>query len=727
MKNLSVILILLSSYFSISQTSFFAVARPSPSTNNCNGSITIRIYSFSTYFPTEIELLNLTSGSSDFFDINGQYTIIPNLCGGKYKIIFKLDALCSYNINVTISDCISFNKATTIKEITNIRNCPNPRSDLEFGKILLNVPLGNLTYDWRGPNSFASGSKDLTKLLIPGVYKVTVSDDKNCSKVLIDSLICCENKEFKIDFIKDNINQGGLGSLNAKVTGLKGTIKYKWSGPNGFTSTDSTINNLFEGTYCVIVTNGCQEGSNCIVVSDCNKVPLLIDVGALNTCDGFYTGRVFVTTNNSHKKSYLWNFNNNTNKVIYDLSAGTYCVTVTDNFNGCKASSCVIVNNGTIRTEYDFGTDYGQCYKNLVCSDGYTKRVDIGNKIQRQVDCLHRELTCPLNNEVKIIYDKDNEDGLPRIFVDPKHPEDLCHLRQYCKDGRFFDLDVIGKVDSSNSGNNYYSGGFATFWVLGNPVIRMNPCLKFKTCNYPKGTNPVYQIFDVVTLDTSLSRYVVTTKKCGEDSCPVPFSNPPQKRKFIFYWINTYCNGVFMDSICDNTCPIGLRSNDTIFKENIKFADLKLGDFLLMTNDTNNVILPINVNLTDNLRTYVNKYKKIVGESEIKIIPKSEIMNEMKLENERLNINFGLFEDIKIFPNPIDDHLIIEINVQKTNNLLINCINLLGSTVLSRKEKLNVGFNKIEINTSNLIKGLYFFNIIDERNNQKSFKIIKTN
>ncbi|MEZ4892825.1 MAG: SprB repeat-containing protein [Saprospiraceae bacterium] len=63
-----------------------------------------------------------------------------------------------------------------------------------------------------------------------------------------------------------------------------------------------------------------------------------------NLCGDTNNGAIQVTANSgSGQYSYLWN-NGQTDNSISNLSAGIYCVTVTDVVSACTAQDCVIIN-----------------------------------------------------------------------------------------------------------------------------------------------------------------------------------------------------------------------------------------------------------------------------------------------------------------------------------------------------------------------------------------------
>lgn len=72
-------------------------------------------------------------------------------------------------------------------------------------------------------------------------------------------------------------------------------------------------------------------------------------------------------------------------------------------------------------------------------------------------------------------------------------------------------------------------------------------------------------------------------------------------------------------------------------------------------------------------------------------------------------------EIFKIYPNPAQSQITLEFNFTKTQNTLIEIKNILGQTVKTIDNRaFTIGKNKIEIDVSELSKGLYFIQLQSE-------------
>mgnify|MGYP000456974270 CR=1 FL=1 len=81
-------------------------------------------------------------------------------------------------------------------------------------------------------------------------------------------------------------------------------------------------------------------------------------------------------------------------------------------------------------------------------------------------------------------------------------------------------------------------------------------------------------------------------------------------------------------------------------------------------------------------------------------------------------INNQIFKDIKIYPNPVSDQLIIESERQGFEFVVLD---ITGKEISLAKEEFNT---KTIFDTQNLSSGVYFLNVKSENSNQ-IFKFVK--
>ena len=117
-------------------------------------------------------------------------------------------------------------------------------------------------------------------------------------------------------------------------------VTYNWTGPNGFTSsaTSISINDPTGGTYNVTATlNGCDAENNASIIVAVNPNPSFSLGADLTLCEG----KTAVVEGPNGFQTYEWSDNSISQNDT--LGAGTYNLLVTD-ANGCKGSDTITIN-----------------------------------------------------------------------------------------------------------------------------------------------------------------------------------------------------------------------------------------------------------------------------------------------------------------------------------------------------------------------------------------------
>jgi len=78
--------------------------------------------------------------------------------------------------------------------------------------------------------------------------------------------------------------------------------------------------------------------------------------------------------------------------------------------------------------------------------------------------------------------------------------------------------------------------------------------------------------------------------------------------------------------------------------------------------------------------------------------------------------------EISLFPNPVKDKAFLEVNFSQKNDVLVNLTDLYGKTIFSKKYA-SVSSDILEIELNEVVKGIYFLNVIYENKNSV-FKMI---
>ncbi|MDX2002125.1 MAG: SprB repeat-containing protein [Chitinophagales bacterium] len=203
------------------------------------------------------------------------------------------------------------------------------------GSVDLTVSGGVAPYTYRWSNN--ATSQDITGLAA-GLYMVTITDANGCRKVV--TAVVNQPGPLTLGAVPSPVrcSGGSDGHIDLTVTGGTPGFIYTWS--TGATTQD--ITGLTAGTYRVTVVdaNGCSATVSS-QVSQPNPLSLSatkVDV----TINGGSNGSIDLTVaGGTSPYTYLWS-NQATTEDLTNIPAGTYCVTVTDNY-ACTATTCVTV------------------------------------------------------------------------------------------------------------------------------------------------------------------------------------------------------------------------------------------------------------------------------------------------------------------------------------------------------------------------------------------------
>jgi len=196
---------------------------------------------------------------------------------------------------------------------------------------------GAYTYLW----STFENTEDITGK-VAGTYTVVVTDANGCTTS--GSYTVGEPTEIMVAESVTNVscNGGSDGEISLTVTGGASPYSYAWS--NGATS--DVVSSLTAGVYTVTVTDAslCEKVYNYTVTE-----PAALSLSAAtvdNVCNGANDGAIYTTVvGGTFPYSYLWS-NGATTRDVFNLAAGIYDVTVTDD-NGCTISGSYTINEPT--------------------------------------------------------------------------------------------------------------------------------------------------------------------------------------------------------------------------------------------------------------------------------------------------------------------------------------------------------------------------------------------
>lgn len=249
-----------------------------------------------------------------------------DLSAGTYDVLIVDFNGCETQNSITINQPLAPLQSNFI--ITNVR-CFGESN----GVADLTVTGGTPPYRYAWVNSDFVLSVTVQDLIsFPAdTYTVTITDTNNC--ILIDTAIITQPPLLEIFLTATNVKCFGENSGEIDLAIVGGTPPYNVQWSNGETSED--LFNLFFGEYSVTVT----DANNCvaidtIIITQPDR-PLSAVSETINTrCFGENDGRLLIVVDGGTPPyNYLWT-TGDTTRLVTELFAGFYTVTVTDT-NGC--------------------------------------------------------------------------------------------------------------------------------------------------------------------------------------------------------------------------------------------------------------------------------------------------------------------------------------------------------------------------------------------------------
>ncbi|MFD2788541.1 hypothetical protein KCTC52924_00833 [Arenibacter antarcticus] len=265
---------------------------------------------------------------------------IGNLKVGTYTLSIEDDGGCSYveSYEVTEPEVLAFD-AISYRDISCF--------GLNNGSIGLHIQGGTTpyTFQWTKDNIPFSTSKDIANLS-QGAYKVVVSDSNGCSAITQEFTIT-EPPLLEV-FLEDSTNIYCYGAKTGSIAieALGGTpfplgpntelYTYRWTGPNGFNSTDKNVSNLASGTYHLVVTDqqGCMENLS-VTLSQPQAIAVKVTTTDLSCYESNDASISLDIDGGTAPYDIKWNTLASGN-FQDNLAAGTYTITITDARNCSK-------------------------------------------------------------------------------------------------------------------------------------------------------------------------------------------------------------------------------------------------------------------------------------------------------------------------------------------------------------------------------------------------------
>ncbi len=193
-----------------------------------------------------------TPGYTYEWNTGANSAILTSLTGGFYELTVTDNLGCEMTTAVNLNDPIDL-----VLFLENVQNVDC--SGASNGAILVSASGGTPTYEFEWSNG--DSGQEISGLSA-GNYTVTVIDEADC--ITTDNFVVQEPAPliFSGVTIVDAMDSAP-GSITISMSGGTQPYNFAWTGPNGFTASSATINNLAPGSYHLTVT----DGNGCVLVT----------------------------------------------------------------------------------------------------------------------------------------------------------------------------------------------------------------------------------------------------------------------------------------------------------------------------------------------------------------------------------------------------------------------------------------------------------------------------
>jgi gliding motility-associated-like protein len=257
---------------------------------------------------------------------------ISNLAGGTYQVTVTDDNGCIK----TATAVIDASTALVVKTDSTQASCGKASGS---ASVIVSGGVEPYHYTWLG----VPAPQDLPTInnLLAGIYTVTVTDSKNCSKTV--SVTVVDASAMIIDITTQPATCGQKNGAAAAKIRSGGIAPYTYSWNTVPEQKNATATDLAPGNYIITVTDskGCSQAATVTIAgSTALKLTLTTTPAACNQTDGSATATV---TGGSGTYTYNWSTTPaQTTAAATNLAAGAYILTVADN-QGCKKDTTVTI------------------------------------------------------------------------------------------------------------------------------------------------------------------------------------------------------------------------------------------------------------------------------------------------------------------------------------------------------------------------------------------------
>ena len=282
--------------------------------------------------------------------------LLEDLEGGIYNLTIEDSNGCIYEDAITVVQPDDL--TITVDSLSDFNGFNTTCWDTEDGAIYTSSNGGTTPYTFQWNTTGEPNISDQEDLegVAGGTYELVLTDANGCVQNEFVELTSPDTLEIALN---PSIYGNGFniscfgemdGSVQANVSGGTPDYTFTWTGTDGYGPTnDNPIENLPAGEYNVLVedANGCTM-ENSIVLNEPDTFGIALESPLVNgnniSCNGGNDGSInLITTGGENPFDISWTGPDgftSTDADLFDLSAGEYCLTITD-ANNCVKQECI--------------------------------------------------------------------------------------------------------------------------------------------------------------------------------------------------------------------------------------------------------------------------------------------------------------------------------------------------------------------------------------------------
>ncbi len=609
------------------------------------------------------------------------------------------------------------------------------------------------TYEWLDENDDVVSNDAIMDVTLPGTYRLSVlNTENNCYE--IDSVIVTENVVIPIADAGDDNELNCIVStvtLDGSGSSTGGEFTYEWQTSTGNTiGTTMTLDVSADDTYTLFVhnsENGCSASSSVIIAASVDFPNAIVTGEGEITCNLANIQLDGSQSSSGDDFTYQWLNSNNqvvgtAINIVVNIS-DTYTFVVSDNSNGCTASTSFIVNENTQGPEINVEEpEILNCIVSTVTLDASNS---IGNNLSFEWTDNNGN---PVGNTATIIVSNpgtywltviDNINGCEstsQTFVQSytlvphadigNAPALHCNLNS---------IELDGSNSAIGSQFNYIwttnNGNIVSGETTITPIVDAAGTYTLTVSDIQNGCTQSVSIEILIIPEVAIGFESVEDVKCfGDENGSVILNINGGLAPFLYQW----SNGSFNPSI-DNLAPgtyfiTVTDNNDCSSSTEVSISEpdqinLTINEILNETDSNGNGSVEISVNGGVQPYTYewylnaqvvstdedlanaeAGEYQVIITDVNGCFVNSETII----IESVTATFDLNLAKHIKVLPNPTSGQLFVQIELAESRMIHLSILDITGKEVLKTQFE-NITTKQIELDLTRFTDGIYILKI----------------